>query len=370
MNKIIYLDKAGTYGNIPKPILTSILSYLNGMCGNASSLYSIGNKALSEVNKATDLIKRTTNAKEVYYTSGSSESNNWVINNFRHSTIISSTIEHPSILNTLKYYAQEYCLNYKLIGVDNKGIIKKDELEKALSEGAGLCTIIGVNNELGIIQNINAIYDLCHKYNCKLHTDLTQAFSHIDISKLKYDYASLSAHKFGGLQGVGTLLCNSPINSFIIGGHQQGSMRGGTYNLPGIISMGKASELYNYSPEKDKCCREIQNKFYNAFSQMTDVHFNTDIEHSISSTLNVGFKGVESESLMLLLDMDGICVSAGSACNSGSLEPSHVLKAINCPEEYIYNSIRLSWDDTLTNEDVNYTIERIMNNVKKVRGYI
>ena len=252
MNKIIYLDKAGTYGNIPKPILTSILSYLNGMCGNASSLYSIGNKALSEVNKATDLIKRTTNAKEVYYTSGSSESNNWVINNFRHSTIISSTIEHPSILNTLKYYAQEYCLNYKLIGVDNKGIIKKDELEKALSEGAGLCTIIGVNNELGIIQNINAIYDLCHKYNCKLHTDLTQAFSHIDISKLKYDYASLSAHKFGGLQGVGTLLCNSPINSFIIGGHQQGSMRGGTYNLPGIISMGKASELYNYSPEKDK----------------------------------------------------------------------------------------------------------------------
>lgn len=162
----------------------------------------------------------------------------------------------------------------------------------------------------------------------------------------------------------------SAINSFIIGGHQQGSMRGGTYNLPGIISMGKASELYNYSPEKDKCCREIQNKFYNAFSQMTDVHFNTDIEHSISSTLNVGFKGVESESLMLLLDMDGICVSAGSACNSGSLEPSHVLKAINCPEEYIYNSIRLSWDDTLTNEDVNYTIERIMNNVKKVRGYI
>lgn len=119
-------------------------------------------------------------------------------------------LEHPSILNTLKYYAQEYCLNYKLIGVDNKGIIKKDELEKALSEGAGLCTIIGVNNELGIIQNINAIYDLCHKYNCKLHTDLTQAFSHIDISKLKYDYASLSAHKFGGLQGVGTLLCNSP----------------------------------------------------------------------------------------------------------------------------------------------------------------
>lgn len=134
--------------------------------------------------------------------------------------------------------------------------------------------------------------------------------------------------------------------------------------------MGKACELYNYSPERDKRCKEIQMKFYNAFSEMQDVHFNTDINNSISTTLNVGFKGVESESLMLLLDMDGICVSAGSACNSGSLEPSHVLKAIDCPEEYIHQSIRLSWNDTLTDEEIEYTIESIKKNIKKVRGYI
>ena len=369
MNKSIYLDKAGTFGYVPKPVLKSIVPYLTKTCGNASSLHSVGREANNAIKQATSTIKTITNADTVYYTSGSSESNNWVINNYRNGKVISSTIEHHSILNTLKYYAENYGLEYELVNVDSMGHIKMDELERALSKGADLCSIQTVNNEIGTIEDINVIYDLCHKYNCNLHTDLTQAFSHIDISNLKYDYASLSAHKFGGLQGIGTLLCNKPIKPFIIGGEQQNNMRGGTYNLYGIVAMGKAAELYNYSSEKDKRCREIQLKFYNAFSQMKDVHFNTNVNSAISSTLNVGFKNVEAESLMLLLDMDGICVSAGSACNSGSLEPSHVLKAISCPDEYIYNSIRLSWDDTLTDEEVNYVIESIKKNVKKVRGY-
>lgn len=370
MSKSIYLDKAGTFGYIPKPVLKSIVPYLTKMCGNASSLHLVGREANNAIKQATATIKAVTNADAVYYTSGSSESNNWVINNYRNSKIISSTIEHHSVLNTLKYYAENYGLEYELVNVDSMGHIKMDELERVLSKGADLCSIQTVNNEIGTIEDINEIYDLCHKYNCNLHTDLTQAFSHIDISNLKYDYASLSAHKFGGLQGIGTLLCNKPIKPFIIGGEQQDNMRGGTYNLCGIVAMGVAAELYNYSSEKDKRCREIQKKFYNAFSQMTDVHFNTNVNSAISSTLNVGFKNVEAESLMLLLDMDGICVSAGSACNSGSLEPSHVLKVIGCPDEYIYNSIRLSWDDTLTDEEVNYTIECIKKNVKKVRGYV
>ena len=369
MNKIIYLDKAGTYGILPKEVLKSIMPYLAKMCGNGSSLHSAGREASNVIKQTTATIKLITNANNVYYTSGSSESNNWVINNYRNCKIVSSVIEHHSILNTLMYYADNYGLEYELINVDCTGHIKMDELEKTLSKGINLCSIMAVNNEIGTIQNINEIYELCHKYNCDFHTDLTQAFSHIDISNLKYDYASISAHKFGGLQGTGALLCNKPIKPFIIGGEQQNGMRGGTYNLCGIVAMGKACELYNYSPERDKRCREIQMKFYNAFSEMQDVHFNADINNSISTTLNVGFKGVESESLMLLLDMDGICVSAGSACNSGSLEPSHVLKAIGCPDEYIYNSIRLSWDDTLSNEDVEYVINSIQKNVKKVRGY-
>lgn len=370
MNKPIYLDKAGTFGCIPKPVLKSIVPYFTKMCGNASSLHSVGREANNVIKQATTTIKAITKANTVYYTSGSSESNNWVINNYRNDKIISSTIEHHSILNTLKYYAENYGLDYELISVNGTGRIKMDELEKALSKGANLCSIQTVNNEIGTIEDINTIYDLCHKYNCNLHTDLTQAFSHIDISNLKYDYASLSAHKFGGLQGTGVLLCNKPIKPFIIGGEQQDNMRGGTYNLCGIVSMAKAAELYNYSLERDKRCREIQNKFYNAFGHFKDVYFNTAIPVSISSTLNVAFKGVESESLMLLLDMDGIYVSAGSACNSASLEPSHVLKAIGTPEDYIYNSIRLSWDDTLTDDEVDYVVESIKKNIKKVRGYI
>lgn len=370
INKPIYLDKAGTFGYVPKPVLKSIVPYLTKMCGNASSLHSVGREANNAIKQATATIKAVTNANTIYYTSGSSESNNWVINNYRNGKIISSTIEHHSILNTLKYYAENYGLEYELINVDGTGHIKMDDLEKALSKGADLCSIQTVNNEIGTIEDINAIYDLCHKYNCDLHTDLTQAFSHIDTSNLKYDYASLSAHKFGGLQGIGILLCNKPIKPFIIGGEQQDNMRGGTYNLCGIVSMAKAAELYNYSPERDKRCSEIQNKFYNAFAYFKDVYFNTVIAESISSTLNVAFKGVESESLMLLLDMDGICVSAGSACNSASLEPSHVLKAIGTPEDYIYDSIRLSWDDTLTDDEVDYVVESIKKNIKKVRGYI
>ena len=215
---------------------------------------------------------------------------------------------------------------------------------------------------------------LFRSYNVPFHTDATQAFGHIpvDVKQLDCDFLSLSGHKFHANKGVGVLYIKEPdkFKPFLYGGAQEKKLRAGTENVASIVGMGKAMELYNYSSERDKRYKETQMKFYNAFSEMNDVHFNTDINNSISSTLNVGFKGIESESLMLLLDMDGICVSAGSACNSGSLEPSHVLKVIGCPEEYIYNSIRLSWDDTLTDENVDYVINCIKKNMKKVRGYV
>ena len=367
----VYLDKAATCGKIPSEVIEEIQPYLTEMCGNASSLYSIGRKSNNAIKTATDRIKAATGAKEVYYTSGATESNNWIINNFRNGRILASAIEHPSILNTLRFYKNEYKTDYKLIEVCTDGSINYTELCENLQKGADLCTIMCVNNEIGTIQDINKIYTLCHEYGCALHTDLTQAYSHIDITKLKYDYASLSSHKFGGLQGTGVLLCNAPINPFIIGGHQQGGYRGGTYNLCGIVSMGKAIELNNYTNrvEEESRCREIQTYFYNAFAEMEDVHFNTDLHNSVPTTLNIAFKNVESESLMLLLDIDGISVSSGSACNSGSLDPSYVLKAIHCPDEYIYGSIRLSWDSTLTNEQIEYAIDRIKTNVRKIRGY-
>lgn len=365
MNKTIYLDMAATTP-ITKPVLEAMFPYLTENYGNPSSLYSLGTKAKVGIENARKQIAKAINAKseQIIFTSGATEANNWICSSFNR--VICSPFEHHSVLNNPHILfktspSMSLCVLFEQI----------PEYEQFMPD---LYSHMFVNNEIGEIYDIKTIAKICHKYNILFHSDGTQAFSHIpiDVVDLDVDFLSLSGHKFHSPKGVGILYIKEPdkFKPFLYGGAQEKELRAGTENVASIVGMGKAMELYNYSPERDNRCKEIQNKFYNAFLQMTDVHFNTDIGHSISSTLNVGFKGIESESLMLLLDMDGICVSAGSACNSGSLEPSHVLKAINCPEEYIYNSIRLSWDDTLTNEDVNYTIERIMNNVKKVRGYI
>lgn len=342
---MIYLDNAATTP-ITEPVLDAMLPYLTEQYGNPSSLYSLGREAHKAIETAREKIAKAINAEpvQIFFTSGATEANNWICSKFDR--ILCSPYEHHSILNHPHIlYAQM----------------------------PDLFSNMAVNNETGDIYDIKNMAEICHRQDVLFHSDGTQAFGHIpiDVVDLDVDFLSLSGHKFHSPKGIGILYVKEPNNlkPFLYGGGQERHLRAGTENVASIVGMGIAAELYNYSSERDKRCREIQAKFYNAFSQMSDVHFNTNIKHSISSTLNVAFKGVEAESLMLLLDMDGICVSAGSACNSGSLEPSHVLKAIGCPDEYIYNSIRLSWDDTLTDEEVNYTIECIKKNVKKVRGY-
>lgn len=369
MNNKIYLDSSATYGRIPRPVLASIVPYITKTQGNGSSLYSIGRESRNAIKQATVSVKKTTGADKVYWVSGSTEANNWVINNFRKGTIISSTIEHPSILNTLKYYKDEYDLNYKLVSVDNNGLIKMDELEQLLIEGADLCTIMCTNNEIGVNQNINEIYDLCHKYNCKLHTDLTQSYSHLDITKLKYDYASLSGHKFGSLIGVGTLLCNTDIKPFIVGGHQQDSMRGGTYNICGIVSMGKACEINNFNIDDDMYLYNLKSHMIDFIdNNIKDTIINSPLNKSVNNILNVSFKGIEGESLALMLDKNNICVSSGSACNSGSLEPSHVLKAMEVPDDYIYGTIRFSFSKFNTLDEIIETENVLKETVEKLRS--
>ena len=355
---MIYLDCAATT-KIDDIVFTEMLPYLKEEYGNPSSLYSLGKKSHNAIEIARKKIAKAINAEtnQIVFTSSATESNNWVCSNFRR--VMCSPYEHHSVLNCPNtIQLSQYC-SFKW------------NIQDILPD---LVSHMMVNNEIGTIYDIKEMAKICHENHVLLGTDATQAFSHIpiDVKDLDVDFLSLSAHKFHGAKGVGILYIKEPdkFKPFIYGGGQEQHRRAGTENVASIVSMGKACELYNYSPERDKRCREIQTKFYNAFSEMQDVHFNTDINNSISTTINVGFKGVESESLMLLLDMDGICVSAGSACNSGSLEPSHVLKAINCPEEYIHQSIRLSWDDTLTDEEIEYTIESIKKNIKKVRGYI
>ena len=355
---MIYLDCAATT-KIDDIVFTEMLPYLKEEYGNPSSLYSLGKKSHNAIEIARKKIAKAINAEtnQIVFTSSATESNNWVCSNFRR--VMCSPYEHHSVLNCPNtIQLSQYC-SFKW------------NIQDILPD---LVSHMMVNNEIGTIYDIKEMAKIWHENNVLLHTDATQSFGHIpiDVKDLDVDFLSLSAHKFHGAKGVGILYIKEPdkFKPFIYGGGQEMGLRSSTENVASIVSMGKACELYNYSPERDKRCKEIQMKFYNAFSEMQDVHFNTDINNSISTTLNVGFKGVESESLMLLLDMDGICVSAGSACNSGSLEPSHVLKAINCPEEYIHQSIRLSWIDTLTDEEVEYTIESIKKNIKKVRGYI
>lgn len=353
----VYLDNASTT-KIDNMVFAEMLPYLKENYANASSLHSLGRKSRQAVEHAREQVAKSINAEpnQIFFTSGATESNNWVCSNFRR--VMCSPYEHHSVLNhpnTIQ--PTQFCsLEWNI----------QDILPDMVSHMA-------VNNETGTIYDIKNMAKICHENHVSFHTDATQAFGHIpiDVKDSDVDFLSLSGHKFHAQKGTGILYIKEPdkFKPFLYGGAQEKNKRAGTENVASIVGMGKAAELYNYSPDHDKRCKEIQNKFYNAFSTMKDVHFNTDINNSISTTLNVAFKGVESESLMLLLDMNGICVSAGSACNSGSLEPSHVLKAIDCPDEYIYNSIRLSWDDTLSDEDIEYVINSIKSNVKKVRGY-
>ena len=355
---MIYLDNASTTP-ITKTVLDAMMPYLTEQYGNPSSLYSLGRTAHKAVETARELIAKAINAetRQIFFTSGATESNNWVCRMF--DKVICSPYEHHSILNQ-----------------PNKTIMRTNIplANDIYRYSPQLISNMWVNNEIGQIYDIKSITKIAHEMGVPVHTDGTQAFGHIpiDVKETDVDFLSLSGHKFHAPKGTGILYIKEP-NKFepmLYGGQQEAHLRAGTENVTSIVGMGKAAELYNYSPERDKRCKEIQNKLVEAFSFWQDVYFNTDVAHSISSTLNVAFKNVESESLMLLLDMDEICVSSGSACNSGSLAPSHVLKAIGTPEEYIHNSIRLSWDDTLTDKELDYVIECIKKNILKVRGYI
>lgn len=355
---MIYLDNASTTP-ITKTVLDAMMPYLTEQYGNPSSLYSLGRTAHKAVETARELIAKAINAetRQIFFTSGATESNNWVCRMF--DKVICSPYEHHSILNQ-----------------PNKTIMRTNIplANDIYRYSPQLISNMWVNNEIGQIYDIKSITKIAHEMGVPVHTDGTQAFGHIpiDIKEVDVDFLSLSGHKFHSSKGVGILYIKEPdkFKPLLYGGKQESSYRAGTENVASIVGMGRASELYNYSPDRDKRCKEIQNKLVEAFSFWQDVYFNTDVAHSISSTLNVAFKNVESESLMLLLDMDEICVSSGSACNSGSLAPSHVLKAIGTPEEYIHNSIRLSWDDTLTDKELDYVIECIKKNILKVRGYI
>ena len=353
---MIYLDNASTT-KIDNMVLAEMLPYLRDNYGNASSLHSLGRKSRQAIEYAREQVAKSINAEpnQIFFTSGSTESNNWIISNFNH--VLCSKVEHHSILNNPK------CTPITFDNLANT-IYKKHP---------DLVTHMYVNNETGQIYNIKEMAEICHKMKVPFHTDSTQAYGHIpiDVKDLDVDSLVLSGHKFHGAKGTGILYLKEPdkYKPMLYGGGQERNLRAGTENVAGIVGMGKACELHNYNAETDNYLHFLKMNLI-AFIQnnIPNAIINSPPETTVNNILNVSFKGIEGESLMLLLDKRGICVSSGSACNSGSLEPSHVLKDIGVPDDYIYGTIRFSFSKFNTLDEIIETEKVLKEIVEKLRG--
>lgn len=368
---MIYLDNAGTT-KVSENVKQAMLPFFDEIYGNASSLYMFGQKAKEQLENARSMVAKCLNAepREIYFTSGGSESDNWAINlaarigakqNKKH--IISTTFEHHAVLHTLKKLElQGFEVTYLPVNAD--GIVRVDDLEKALRTDTCLVTIMFANNEIGTIQPIAKIGELCREKKVLFHTDAVQAVGHvaIDVVAMKIDMLSMSSHKFHGPKGVGALYIRQGIvvTNLIEGGAQERGKRAGTENLPGIYGMAVAlqvavSEMAEVSARETK----LRNQLFTALSKIPHSAINGDRTKRLPNNFNMCFEGIEGESLLLLLDDAGVCASSGSACTSGSLDPSHVLLAIGRPHEVAHGSLRLTLSKYTTQEEIDYVIKKV-----------
>ncbi len=368
---MIYLDNAGTT-KVSEKVKQAMLPFFDETYGNASSLYTFGQRAKEKLEEARAIVAQCLNSKprEIYFTSGGSESDNWAITvaaqigakqNKKH--IISTTFEHHAVLHTLKKLeAQGFTVTY--LPVYSNGIVKIDDLKNALRDDTCLVTIMFANNEIGTIQPIAEIGKLCRERNVLFHTDAVQAVGHvaIDVVAMNIDMLSMSGHKFHGPKGVGALYVRQGValSNLIEGGAQERGKRAGTENLPGIYGMATAlqdavSEMAEVSAREIK----LRDKLFNALSQIPHSAINGDRSQRLPNNFNMCFEGIEGESLLLLLDDAGVCASSGSACTSGSLDPSHVLLAIGRPHEVAHGSLRLTLSKYTTADEIDYVIKKV-----------
>lgn len=377
----IYMDNAATTA-VSEAALGAMLPALTTAYGNPSSLYSRGQEASRLVEEARQTVARALHAKpqEIYFTSGGSEADNWAITQMaargakqgkRH--IISTTFEHHAVLHTLERLAAEG-FEITLLDVHEDGLVRPEELRSAIREDTALVTIMYANNEIGTIQPIAELGAICREKQVIFHTDAVQAVGHlpIDLSTLPVDLLSLSGHKFHGPKGVGALYCRSgvPLTSFIAGGSQERGKRAGTENVAGICGMAAALEeacaqLGTVQPRvtalRDKLIDGV-------LAAIPRCRLNGHRTKRLPGNVSFCFEGVEGESLLLRLDLAGIAASSGSACTSGSLDPSHVLLAIGLPKEIAYGSLRLSLDDVNTEAEVDYVLAQLTAIVATLRS--
>lgn len=379
MSEFIYLDNAATT-RTSQAVVDAMMPYFNQYYGNPSSVYSFSNYGKEAMAKARKQIADVlgVNPEEIYFTAGGSESDNWALiataeayqDKGKH--IITSKIEHHAVLHACQYL-EKRGFEVTYLDVDENGTVDLEQLKSAIRPDTILISIMFANNEIGTIQPVKKIGEIAKAHNVLFHTDAVQAFGHIPIQadELNIDMLSASGHKFNGPKGIGFLYIRKGIKtkSFIHGGAQERKRRAGTENLPGIVGIGEAARLAAESL-KERQEKEIQMRDYlinRITAEVPYVRLNGHRINRLPNNVNLSFQFIEGESLLIMLDMAGICGSSGSACTSGSLDPSHVLLAIGLPHEIAHGSLRLTLSEENTMEEMDYVVEKIKEIVARLR---
>jgi cysteine desulfurase len=378
---LIYLDNAATTRTAPE-VVEEMLPFFTEKYGNPSGVYGTGREAKEAVTKARDRIAALLGAKsdEIFFTSCGSEADNWAIVSAFEALkekgchIITSKIEHHAVLRTCEYLERERGARITYLDVDGDGRVRPEDVEAAITPDTVLVTIMAANNEIGTVQPVREIGEMVHRHGVIFHTDAVQAFGQIPftVDDWGIDMLSASGHKFNGPKGTGFLYIRkgTPVRAFLHGGAQEHNRRAGTENVPGIVGIGAAAKLAMDSLDekvrqetelRDYLIREIETKIPN-------VRLNGSRDGRLPNNVNFSFEFVEGESLLIMLDMKGICVSGGSACSSGSLAPSHVLKAIGLSDSLARGALRMTLSAETTKEEIDTTVAALTELVKKLRN--
>ena len=379
-NRMIYLDNAATTRVHPE-VFSAMTPFFTEEYGNPSAIYGFAQSAKNAVDHARETIAKSigANTEEIYFTGGGSESDNWALKATAEAYaakgkhIITSKIEHHAILHTAQWLEKQgYEITY--LDVDENGLIDPEQLEKAIRPDTILISIMAANNEIGTIEPLKEIGKIAHEHGVLFHTDAVQAFAHIplNVDEMNIDMLSASGHKINGPKGIGILYIRKgvKIRSFIHGGAQERSRRAGTHNVPGIVGMAKATELSTEKME-ERNKYEIELRDYlidRVLSEIPYSRLNGDRTRRLPNNANFCFRFIEGESMLILLDQNGIYGSSGSACTSGSLDPSHVLLAIGLPHEIAHGSLRLTLSEETTKEDIDYTVDRLKEIIARLRS--
>lgn len=380
MSQLIYLDNAATTQVYPE-VLDAMIPYFTEYYGNPSAIYTFAGNAKKAVDEARNILAEGIHAKpeEIYFTGGGSESDNWVLKataeayESKGKHIITTKIEHHAILHTAEYLEKKgFEVTY--LDVDENGLIRLEDLKAAIRPDTILISIMAANNEIGTVEPLAEIGAIAKEKGILFHTDAVQAFGHIpiDVDAMNIDMLSASGHKVNGPKGIGLLYIRKgvKIRSFVHGGAQERQRRAGTHNVPGIVGFGKAAQLaFENMEERSKYEAQLRDHLIErVLAEIPYSRLNGDRTKRLPNNANFCFRFIEGESMLILLDQNGICGSSGSACTSGSLDPSHVLLAIGLPHEIAHGSLRLTLSEKTTREEIDYTVDKLKEIIERLRS--